>query len=118
MKLNVRDRLVSFALISGSRVRKMLSKGAQGYLAFLINTPSDKVKLENVPVVKEYSNVFFEELKFLPRERDIAFKIDIISRVAPISKTPYRMIPTELKELKLQLQDLLERDFIKESDSS
>ncbi|XP_071912237.1 uncharacterized protein [Coffea arabica] len=117
LKLDVRDRLASSALISGIRVRKMLSKGAQGYLDFLINTLSDKVNLENMHVVKEYPDVFSEELESLPPKREITFKIDVTLGVAPISTTPYRMAPAELKELKLQLQDLLERDFIKESDS-
>ena len=53
----------------------------------------------------------------MPPERKIAFKIDMIPGMAPISKTPYRMAPTELNKLKLQLQDLLERNFIRESDS-
>ncbi|XP_071933124.1 uncharacterized protein [Coffea arabica] len=117
LKLDVRGRLASSAFISGIRVRKMLSKRAQGYLTFLINTPSDKMRLEDMPVVKEYPDVFLEKLESLPPERGIAFKIDVTPAVAPISKTPYRMAPTELKELKLQLQDLLERGFIKESDS-
>ena len=86
----------------------MLNKGAQGYLAFLINTPGDKAILEDMPVVKAYPDVFHEELESLPPEREIAFKIDVAPRVAPISKMPYRMAPAELKELKLQLQDLLE----------
>ncbi|XP_027067632.1 uncharacterized protein [Coffea arabica] len=51
LKLDVRGRLVSSASISGIRVRKMLHKGAQGFLAFLINAPSDQVKLEDVPIV-------------------------------------------------------------------
>ena len=76
--------------------------GGQGYLAFLINTPGDKVRLEDMPVVKKYPNVFPEELESLPPEREIAFKIDVTLRVAPISKTAYRMAPTKLKELKLQ----------------
>ncbi|XP_071921759.1 uncharacterized protein [Coffea arabica] len=109
LKLDVKGRLASSALISGIRARKMLSKGAQGYLDFLINTPSDKVNLEDMPVVKDYPDVFPEELESLPPERDIAFKIDVTPGIAPISKTPYRMAPAELKELKLQFQDLLER---------
>ncbi|XP_027166421.1 uncharacterized protein LOC113766426 [Coffea eugenioides] len=115
LKLDVRGRLVSSALISGIRVRKILNKGAQRYLAFLINTPSDKVRLEDMPVIKEHPDVFSKELESLPPEREIFFKIDVTPGVALISKTPYRMAPTELKGLKLQLQDLLERDFIKES---
>ena len=53
IKLDVMNRLVSSALILGIWARKLLSKGAQGYLAFLINTPSDKVRLEDMPIVKE-----------------------------------------------------------------
>ena len=116
LKLDVRGKLVSSALISGIRVRKLLSSGANGYLAFLINTPGDKVKLENVPVVKEFPDVFLEKLKTLPPERKIVFKIDVAPGTAPISKTPYRMALVELKELMLQLQDLLGRGFIRESD--
>ncbi|XP_071917027.1 uncharacterized protein [Coffea arabica] len=117
LKLDVRGRLVSSTLISEIRTRKMLSKEVQGYLAFLINTHSDKVRLKDMPVVMEYPDVFPEELEFLPSEREITFKIDVTPGVAPISKMPYRMAPVELKEMKLQLQDLLERGFVKESDS-
>ncbi|XP_071901715.1 uncharacterized protein [Coffea arabica] len=117
LKLDVKGRLASSAMISGARARKMLYKGAQGFLAFLINAPSDQVKLEDVPVVREFPDVFPEELKTLPPEREMKFKIELVSGMAPISKTLYRMAPTELKELKIQLQDLLERGFVRESDS-
>ena len=70
-------------------------------MIFFINTPSDKVNLEDVLVVKDFSNVFHEELESLPPEREITFKIDVTPGVAPISNTPYRMAPVELKELKL-----------------
>ena len=116
LKLDVRGRLASSALILGIRVRKLLSNGVKGYLVFLINILGDKVKLENVSVVREFLDVFSEELDMLPSEREIVFKIDIISGTTPISKTPYRITPTELKKLKLQLQDLLGKGFIRESD--
>ncbi|XP_071939216.1 uncharacterized protein [Coffea arabica] len=112
LKLDVRGKLASSALISGIRARKMLHKGAQGFLAFLINAPSDQVKLEDVPIVQDFPDVFPEELTSLPPEREIEFKIDLVPGVAPISKTPYRMAPAELKELKIQLQDLLERGSV------
>ncbi|XP_027171902.1 uncharacterized protein LOC113771525 [Coffea eugenioides] len=117
LKLDMRGRLASSAMISGIRARKMLNKGAQGFLAFLINAPSDQVKLEDVAVVREFSDVFSEELKTLPPEREVEFKIDLVPGTASISKTPYRMAPAELKELKIQLQDLLEKGFVRESDS-
>ncbi|XP_027155340.1 uncharacterized protein LOC113755857, partial [Coffea eugenioides] len=117
LKLDVKGRLASTAMISEIRARKMLYKGAQGFLAFLINAPCDQVKLEDVPVVREFSDIFPEELKTLPPEREVKFKIDLVPGTAPISKTPYRMSPAELKELKIQLQDLLEKVFDRESDS-
>ncbi|XP_071928044.1 uncharacterized protein [Coffea arabica] len=111
LKLDVKDMLASSAMISGVRARKMLHRGAQGVLAFLINASSDQVKVEDVPVVKEFPDVFPEELKTLPPEREVEFKIELVSGMAPISKTPYRMAPAELKELKI------ERGFVRESDS-
>ncbi|XP_071902629.1 uncharacterized protein [Coffea arabica] len=101
LRLDVKGRLASSAMISGIRARKMLFKGAQGFLAFLINAPSDQVKLEDVPVVREFPDVFPEELRTLPPEREVEFKIDLMPGTAPISKTPYRMAPAELKELKI-----------------
>ena len=62
---------------------------------------------KDVSVVKEYSDVFSDKLVSLPPEREVKFKIDLVSETRPISKTPYRMAPIELKELKVQLQDLL-----------
>ncbi|XP_071912307.1 uncharacterized protein [Coffea arabica] len=117
LKLDVRGMIASSALISGIRARKLLSRGARGYLAFLINTPGEKIKLEDMPVISEYPDVFSEELESLTPEREIEFKVDLVPETAPISKTPYRMAPAELKELKVQLQDLLERGFIHESES-
>ena len=67
--------------------------------------------------MKEYPDVFPDELVTLPPKREIKFKIDLLSGTSPISKTPYRMAPAEFKKLKLQLQDLLERGFIRESGS-
>ncbi|XP_071917068.1 uncharacterized protein [Coffea arabica] len=63
LRLDVKGGLASSAMISGIRARKLLSRGAQGFLAFLINTPTDKLKVEDVPVVGEYSDVFPDELK-------------------------------------------------------
>ena len=102
LKLDVRGILASSALISRIRVRKLISNRVRGYLGFLVNTPGEKVKLENMPVISEYLDVFPEELVSLPSEREIKFKIDLVSGTTPISKTLYRMAPAEFKELKLQ----------------
>nr|XP_027124227.1 uncharacterized protein LOC113740914 [Coffea arabica] len=73
--------------------------------------------IEDVPVVSDYLDVFPDELVNLPPEREIEFEINLLPGTSPSSKTPYRLAPAELKELKLQLQDLLERGFIHESGS-
>nr|XP_027090395.1 uncharacterized protein LOC113711427 [Coffea arabica] len=117
LKLDVRGMLASSALISGIRARKLVSHGARSYLAFLVNTPGEKIKLEDMPIISEYPYVFPEELGSLPPEREIEFKVDLVPGTTPISKIPYRMAPAELKELKVQLQDLLEQGFIHESES-
>ncbi|XP_071920681.1 uncharacterized protein [Coffea arabica] len=117
LKLDVRGMLASSALISGIRTRKLLSHGAHGYLAFLVNTPGGKIKLEDMPVIREYPDVFPEELGSLPPERQIEFKVDLVPGTTHISKALYQMAPVELKELKVQLQDLLERGFIHASES-
>ena len=62
--------------------------------------------------------MFPEKLDVLPPDRDVEFTVDLVPGVAPISKTPYRMAPAELQELKVQLQELLKQNFIQPSTSS
>ncbi len=59
--------------------------------------------------------MFHEELFSLPLEREVEFAIEVMPDTTPISITPYRMAPTELKELKIQLQELLDKGFISPS---
>ena len=63
-------------------------------------------------VVKDFSNVFPKELPGIPPVREGDLSIEILPGIAPISRAPYRMAPTELKELKIQLQELLDKGFI------
>ncbi|XP_070013960.1 uncharacterized protein [Nicotiana sylvestris] len=73
--------------------------------------------LQSILVVKEYADVFLDELLGIPPEREIDFGIDLLPGTQPISIPPYRMSPTKLKELKEQLKDLLEKGFIRPSTS-
>jgi hypothetical protein len=75
------------------------------------------IKLEDIPVVYEYPDVFPDDLPGMPPDRDIEFVIELQPSTAPISKSPYRMPPNELAELKIQLQDLLDKGFIHPSAS-
>jgi hypothetical protein len=74
-------------------------------------------EIQNIPVVCEFSDVFPEDLPRLPPERDVEFVIELKPDTTPISRRSYRMPPNELVELKTQLQDLLEKGFIRPSSS-
>jgi hypothetical protein len=75
------------------------------------------IKLKDIPIVCEYPDVFPDDLPGMPPDRDIEFIIEFQPGTAPISKKSYRMPPNELAELKIQLQDLLDKGFIRPSAS-
>ncbi|XP_021986134.1 uncharacterized protein LOC110882414 [Helianthus annuus] len=89
--------------------------GAMGYpsiLALVTDTPSGERKIEDLPVVREFADVFPEELPGLPPHRQVEFQIELAPGVAPIARAAYRLAPGELQELSNQLQELLDRGFI------
>ena len=97
----------------------MLKKGCKGYLATSRDTQQGELKLEDIPIVREFPDVFPdvfpEDLSGLPPDREIEFSIDLLLGSNPISKALYRMAPAELRELKEQLQELLDKGFIRPS---
>jgi hypothetical protein len=76
-----------------------------------------ELKLEDIHVVREFPDVFPDDLLGMPLERAIEFKIELQPGTAPIAKAPYKMSPVELKELKIQLQGLLDKGYIRLSTS-
>ena len=101
--------------ISAATTRKMVWKGCEAYLAYVIETEKARPSVSDIHTVSDFSDVFPEELPRLPPQREIEFSIDVVPGATPASITPYRMAPLELKELKLQLQELLEKGFIRPS---
>ena len=95
--------------------RTMVRKGCEAYLAYVIDMKKVEPSLLDIPTVCDYPDVFPEELQGLPPHREIEFAIDVVRGATPESITLYRMAPVELKELKLQLQYLLEKGFIRPS---
>ncbi|RVW66053.1 RNA-directed DNA polymerase-like [Vitis vinifera] len=95
-------------MISVLRASSLLKKGCQGFLSYVVNEEND-LKLEDIPIVKDYLDVFPKDLLGLPPEREVEFTIDVTLGTTPISKVPYRMAPLELKELKIQLQEELNK---------
>ena len=71
--------------------------------------------LDEIPLVREFPDVFPDDIVGLPSEREVEFTIDLIPGAEPISIPPYRMAPAELRELKAQLEELLSKGFIRPS---
>ena len=101
-----------FNMISSAITRTMVRKGCEAYLEYVVDTEKVKPSSLNSPTVCDYPDVFPEEFPRLPPWREIEFAIDVVPGAASASITPYRMATVELKELKLQLQELLEKGFI------
>ncbi|XP_075500075.1 uncharacterized protein LOC142538650 [Primulina tabacum] len=92
--------------------------GVDCFLALVSDVNRDSnVQLQNIEVVQEYTDVFADDVPCLPPYREVEFVIELSPGIAPISKAPYRMAPTEMKELNNQLQELLDKGFIRPSSS-
>ena len=99
------------------KARRFLRKGCEAFLALILDSKREQVNLENIYVIKEFPDVFPEELSGVPPEREVDLSIEFVQGTTPISRTPYHMAPTELKELKTQLHELLDKGFIRPSAS-
>ena len=99
-------------VISAMQARQLLRKGCEAFLDLVFDSKRGQIELENIMVVKDFLDGFPEELPGIPPIREVDLSIEILPRTAPTSRAPYRMAPTELKELKIQLQELLDKGFI------
>ena len=90
---------------------------SEGYLYNIVRLKilSLATPIEVVPVMKDFLEVIRDDLPRIPPEREIDFGIALIQDTNSISILPYRMAPAELKEIKLELKDLLDKDFIQPS---
>ncbi|GJR67635.1 hypothetical protein Tco_0013700 [Tanacetum coccineum] len=78
---------------------------------------SEKKRLEDVPIIQYFPDVFPKDLLGLPLTRQVEFQIDLIPGVAPVARAPYRLAPSEMKELSEQLKELSDKGFIRPSSS-
>ena len=105
------------SIMTAMKASKMLRKLYQGYLACVIEVRDSGSRLEDIPVVREFSDVFSEDLPGIPPNKDIDFHIKLTPGTEPISKAPCRMAPLELKELKVQMEELVSKGFVRPSTS-
>jgi hypothetical protein len=108
---------VSVRQVSAMQFKKCIRKGCQVYAIQVTNLleKEDKPKLEDFVVLREFRDMFVDEIPELPPRREIDFSIDLLPGSTPISKAPYRMSLPELTELKIQLQELLDKEYIRPS---
>ncbi|XP_070031697.1 uncharacterized protein [Nicotiana tomentosiformis] len=102
-------------VISYLKAQHMVEKRCLSYFAFVRDVDVDTPTIASVPVVREFLDVFPADLSGMPPDRDIDFGIDLVQGTQPISIPLYHVAPAELKELKEQLQELLEKGFIRPS---
>ncbi|XP_021975371.1 uncharacterized protein LOC110870503 [Helianthus annuus] len=88
---------------------------SRAYLAYAVDARQSFPKLEDVEITNEFPDVFPEELPGLPPEREIEFRIELSPGAKPVAKAPYRLAPTEMRELMTPLQDVIDKGFIRPS---
>nr|GFB74227.1 putative reverse transcriptase domain-containing protein [Tanacetum cinerariifolium] len=94
-------------------VRKYIERGSQLFIAQVTEKEPTKKQLQDVPVIRGFLEVFPDDLPGLPPPRQVEFKIELIPGDAPVARFPYRLAPSELKELSDQLKELSEKGFIR-----
>ncbi|WMV28815.1 hypothetical protein MTR67_022200, partial [Solanum verrucosum] len=104
-------------IISYIRASKLVKQGCLAYLAHIKDVEIETPIIESIPVVSEFREVFPNDLSGMPPDRDIDFCIDLEPGMRPISIPPYRMAPAKLRELKAQIQELLDKRFIRPGSS-
>ena len=99
-------------VISAMQARRFMRKGCQTFLVVILDSKRGQVDVEKIPIVREFPDVFLEELSGIPLEREVDLAIEIVPGTVPMSKAPYRMAIAGLKKLKSKLQELLDKGFI------
>nr|GEW22213.1 putative reverse transcriptase domain-containing protein [Tanacetum cinerariifolium] len=110
-----------FNIISCAKSQKYMLKDAKSFLHILLRkrqkASQRRRDLKNVPIVRDFPEVFPEDLPGLPPNRQVVFQIDLIPGAALVARAPYRLAPFEMKKLSKQLKELSDKGFIRPSSS-
>ncbi|XXG82957.1 hypothetical protein AAC387_Pa10g0828 [Persea americana] len=107
-------RSPSARMISALKAERMMKARCEGYIAFVSKDKKSK-GVDEIPVVCEFPDVFPDEILGFHPVREIDFAIELAPGTTPISRAPYRMALAKLRELKVKLQELLDKGFIRPS---
>ena len=102
-------------MLNANQVNIELKNGVLGYILLYLSNLEVESKLNEIPIANEFPEVFPSDIPGLPPKREIEFSIDLLPGRGPISIAPYRMASKELQELKKQLEELLDKQFIRPS---
>ncbi|GJY13722.1 putative reverse transcriptase domain-containing protein [Tanacetum coccineum] len=108
-------------IVCAEKIVQYMLKGCPVFLAHVttneVEDKSEKKRLEDVPIVRDFPEIFPEDLSGLPPTRQVEFQIDLVPGAAPVARAPYRLAPSEMKELSEQLKELSDKGFIRPSSS-
>ncbi|GAU39803.1 hypothetical protein TSUD_219780 [Trifolium subterraneum] len=113
--LNAESRALTALLQNTHQLIQYLGAENKCFSIMLTMSSESSLSPSDISIVREYLDVFPDEVNSLPPEREIEFSIDLVPGSQPISVAPYRMSPLELRELKSQLEELLQKHFIRPS---
>nr|GFA44159.1 putative reverse transcriptase domain-containing protein [Tanacetum cinerariifolium] len=103
--------------VSCMKVKKYVDRGSYLFVAQVIEKEPTERRLEDVPVICKFLDVFLEDLPGLPPPREVEFETQLVPGAAPVARAPYRLAPSKMKELAKQLQELSDKGFIRPSSS-
>ncbi|GJR10028.1 putative reverse transcriptase domain-containing protein [Tanacetum coccineum] len=110
------EKVVRIPLESGE-ILYVQGERTPGIAKALSNVKVDEPKFSDISVVRDFVEVFSEDLSGLPPQRQVEFRIDLVPGATPVAKSPYRLAPSEMQELSTQLQELQDKGFIRPSHS-
>ncbi|GJX52516.1 putative reverse transcriptase domain-containing protein [Tanacetum coccineum] len=99
-------------VVSCIKARKYIERGCHLFVAHVMEKETKEKRLEDVPIIRDFPEVFPDDLPGLPPPRQVEFRIELVPGAAPITRAPYRLAPFEPKELSDQLRELSEKGFI------
>ncbi|KAI3807785.1 hypothetical protein L1987_23719 [Smallanthus sonchifolius] len=103
--------------MSCTTAQKYLRKKYVAFLAHVVQKDVKEKSIQDIPIIRDFPEVFPEDLPGLPPVRQVEFHIDLIPGANPVARAPYRLAPSEMQELASQLQELSDKGFIRPSHS-
>ncbi|GJU37119.1 putative reverse transcriptase domain-containing protein [Tanacetum coccineum] len=110
------ERVVMIPLLDG-KVLRVIGERPDEKVRHLVSAKAKEHKQEELVVVRDFPEVFPDDLSGLPSSREIKFRIELVLRAIPVMKSPYRLTPSEMEELSGQLKELQDKGFIRPSSS-